>query len=109
METEYYREYSPTEITLKIDDENRGIVSKAEMHITTISGADINLNLLGPKLTSDIHSDLTELSCNLTEIRKVQIFRELRENGTLKSRIEIERENGNRESIRCKKINGVPT
>lgn len=99
---------NPTEITLKIVHGYAGAVSNAEMHITTISGANVNLNLLRTKLTSGIHPNLTELSGNLTEVSQVQCFQKSLADGTLQYRIEITREDGERESIRCDEIKGLP-
>ena len=99
---------NPTEVTLKIVPGYGGTVSNAEMHITTISGADVNLDLLRPKLASDIHSDLTELSSDLTEVSQVQYFQKSLADETLQYRIEITRKDEGREIIRCDEIKGLP-
>jgi hypothetical protein len=103
----YWEFFNPKELAL-IVHVHRGTVSEAEMHVKTTTDADVNIDLLGPKLTSDIHSDLTELSRDLTKVAQVQCWREPLADGTLRSRIEITRENGERESIRCDEIKGLP-
>jgi hypothetical protein len=104
----YWEYVNPTELTLKIVHGYGGTVSEAEMHVRTTAGADVNLNLLRPKLASDIHSDLTELSGDLTKVGQVQCWREPLADGTLRYRIEITREDGERESIRCDEIKDFP-
>jgi len=104
----YWEYVNPTEVTLKIVHGCGRSVSNAEMHVRTTAGADVNLDLLRPKLTSDIHSDLTELSGDLTKVGQVQCWREPLADGTLRCRIEITREDGERESIRCDEIKGLP-
>jgi len=78
------------------------------MHVRTTVGADVNLDLLRPKLTSDIHSNLTELSGDLTEVGQVQCRREPLEDGTFRCQIEITRKDEGREIIRCDEIKGLP-
>lgn len=104
----YWEFFNPTELTLKIVHGYGGTVSEAEMHLRTTTGVDLNIVLHRPSLTSDIHSDLTELSGYLTEIDQVQCWRKPRADGTLRCRIEITREDGERESIRCDEIEGLP-
>ena len=103
----YWEFITPTEVTLKIVHGYGGTVSNAEMHVRTTTGADVNLDLLRPKLTSDIHSDLTELSGDLTEVSQVQCWREPLANGTLRCWIEITREDGDREIIHCDELKGL--
>ena len=100
----YWEYVNPTEITLKIVQGYGETVSNAGMHITTTAGADVNLDLFRPKLTSDIHSDLTELSSDLTEVGQLQCWRKPLADGTLRCRIEITRKDEGREIIRCDDI-----
>ncbi len=100
--------FNPTELALKIISRRGKTVSKAEMHLRTTAGVDVNLTLLRPKLKSDIHSDLTELIGDLTEVGQVWCWREPHANGSIQCRIEITRENGERELIQCGDIEGLP-
>lgn len=102
-----WRCVNPTEITLQIVHGYAGTVSNAKMHIM-IAGADVNIDILRPRLISDIHSDLTELSSDLTEVSQVQFFRKSLTGGTLHYRIEIARKDEEIEIIRCDEIKGLP-
>ena len=114
-ERTYWQFFNPTELTLIIVDGYGGTVSKAEMHIRTTEGAHLNIVLLGPTLIRDIHSDLTELSGDLTEVSEVLCFRDPPADGTLRRcKIEItrdERESDKRlfrEIIECDELEGLP-
>jgi len=87
----YWEFFNPIDLTLKIVHRYGRSISNAEMHFRTTAGADVNLDLLKPKLKSDIHSDLTELSGDLTEVDQVQYWREPLDDVTLRYRIEITR------------------
>ncbi len=100
--------FNPTELTLKIVHGYGGTVSNAEMHFTTTTDGDVNLDLLRPKLIPDIHCDLTKLSDDLTKVSQVQCFRVPQADGTLRCRIEITREDEGREIIQCGEIEGLP-
>lgn len=104
----YWEYVNPTEVTLKIVHGYGGAISKCEMVFRTTAGADVNLYILRPRLISDIHSDLTELSGDLTKVGQVQCWREPLADETLRCRIEITREDGERESIQCDEIEGLP-
>ena len=104
----YWEYFNPTELTLKVVDGYGGTASGVEMHLRTTAGADLNIVLHRPKLMPDTHSDLTELSGDLTEVRQVQCWRKRQDNGTLRCRIEITREGEGIEHIHCDEIKGLP-
>ena len=104
----YWEFFNPIDLTLKIVHGYGRSISNAEMHFRTTAGADVNLDLLKPKMKSDIHSDLTELNGDLTEVEQVQCWTEPLADGTLRYRIEIKRRDRERESIRCDEIKGLP-
>jgi len=103
-----YWGFIPKEVSLAIISGPRETVSKAEMRVKTITGADLNIVLHRPRLTSSIHSDLNELAANLAEVAQVKFFREPSEDGMVRCRVEIWREDNAIESVRCKDIEGLP-
>lgn len=109
MEDRTYWEFiNPTEVILKITHGYGGTASNAKMHFTQNTGDDITLNLLKPRLTPGIHSSLTDLSADLTTVSQVQCRRELQEGSSPRCKVEITREDGEREIIRCDEIEGLP-
>lgn len=104
----YWEYINPIEVSLKIIPGNRGTISHAEMGFGAITGVDVKLILHQPKLLLNVHSDLDELSNDLTTVSQVQCWREKNSIGSLQYRVEITRNDEAREIIQCKEIEGLP-
>ncbi|MBN2020441.1 MAG: hypothetical protein JW749_09470 [Sedimentisphaerales bacterium] len=103
----YWDFSNPRDLTLKNVKGFGGRVSKSEIHFTC-DDADFNLTLHRPRLNSNTHSSLIELSEDLTEVKQLVSRREKRKDGAHQYWTEIVRKDGVRESIKCDKIEGLP-
>jgi hypothetical protein len=113
MSQQYYRSYEPLkELSLKIVEEIQEKVTVTDMHLKTVTGVEVNLTIVKPKLRpGGIYKNLHQL-CNMLSsdgIDSIRVFGESQEqNEELRWRIEIWREGGEIETIACKEIGGLP-